>query len=121
MGLYMAHSHHTPADCKVCWRPCTSRIEPGVGRCGTCWETLLKHPADAVRESLVSESNVPVWVLRRMAGDESVTVAQYAAERLSDMGESLLAPVSTVVTVGGPLDYDTWGTASAGTSNDGWD
>jgi hypothetical protein len=114
MSAYMAHSHHTPADCKVCWEPCNVRVDKGVGRCGSCWETLLTHPADAVRESLLTEKDVPIWVLRRMAGDESVSVAMAAAQRLSDAGESLFAPASTVVTVGGALDFD-------GTSDDGWD
>jgi hypothetical protein len=71
-------ANHQPGECRKCWRPCFNRVEEGCKRCVECADLLAEHANPGIRLALASESDLPDRLLRLMATDLDVMVAQTA-------------------------------------------
>jgi len=70
---------HLPGRCRVCWRPCLSRVGAGQTRCADCSWALAQHPDPRVRLALAAAHGVPPDVLELLATDPDPLVANLAA------------------------------------------
>lgn len=95
-----AWGHGCNSQCADHWRTCPNDVGEGAGdRCDECWKALIGHPSPEVRSALLTEPEVPEWVMEVMSTDTIEDIAAAAAARLAGQTPDIFSPLSLRVSI----------------------